>query len=36
MTPQGVDLGVAGQQRSVELVSQRIGANVGELRAIVA
>lgn len=33
---QGVDLGVAAQQRVVELVSQRVKANVDELKAIAA
>ena len=33
---QGVDLGVAAQQRVVELVSQRVKANVDELKAISA
>jgi hypothetical protein len=33
---QGVDLGVAAQQRVVQLVSQRVKANVDELKAIAA
>lgn len=33
---QGVDLGVAAQQRVVELVSQRVKANVDELKTIAA
>jgi hypothetical protein len=33
---QGVDLGVAAQQRVVELVTQRVKANVDELKAIAA
>ena len=33
---QGVDLGVAAQQRVAELVSQRVKANVDELKAISA
>ena len=36
VTKQGVDLGVAAQQRVVELVSQRVKANVDELKAIAA
>ena len=33
---QGMDLGVAAQQRLVELMSQRVKANVDELKAIAA
>ena len=33
---QGVDLGVAAQQRVAELVTQRVKANVDELKAIAA
>ena len=36
VTKQGVDLGVAAQQRVVELVSQRVKANVDELKTIAA
>ena len=36
VTKQGVDLGVAAQQRVVELVSKRAKANVDELKAIAA
>ena len=36
VTKQGVDLGVAAQQRVVELVSQRAKANVDELKTIAA
>ncbi|MFL5333819.1 MAG: hypothetical protein ACJ8H8_11710 [Geminicoccaceae bacterium] len=33
---QGVDLGIAAQQRVAELVSQRVKASVDELKAIAA
>ena len=36
VTKQGVDLGVAAQQRVAELVTQRAKANVDELKAIAA
>jgi hypothetical protein len=34
VTKQGVDLGVAAQQRVAELVSKRVKANVDELKAV--
>ena len=36
VTKQGVDLSVAAQQKVVELVSQRVKANVDELKALAA
>ena len=36
VTKQGVDVGVAAQQRVVELVSKRVKANVDELKAVAA
>jgi hypothetical protein len=36
VTKQGVDLGVAAQQRVAELVTQRVKANVDELKTIAA
>ena len=36
VTKQGVDLGVAAQQRVVELVAKRVQANIEELKALAA
>ncbi len=36
VTKQGLDLGVAAQQRVTELVSKRVKANVDELKAVAA